>query len=411
MNPHHDMLALADRCVKCGLCLPRCPTYRLDQNENASPRGRIALIQALARQEISPDDPRLRQHLDQCLLCRRCEQMCPSGVEYSRLMDLARQQLPPPAPRRRLGLRLLSRHMQGLCRLLYLFQQSGLERVLRPLLRTSRLYALKPRLSRPRSFRPHYPPPDSAPAPERGRVAIFTGCTGRNLDAAALAGTIELLSALGYRVELPARQTCCGGLQQHSGLADEARQLARQNLQAFVDEEYEAVLWLASGCGAQLAEYPQQAGLAPDELAHARRMQAKLRDVSGFLLTALRQHPLPFAPLEKRVAVHRPCSQHGLSGQPDSVAPLLALIPGIRLVELPDDTPCCGAAGDYLLRHPDTARALRQPLLERLLAENVDIVVSSNPGCGLFLQAGLKEQGIRVMHPAELLNRMQDKTD
>ncbi len=406
MNRNEDILALADRCVKCGLCLPQCPTYQLSRNENESPRGRIALIQALASSELDAADNILYRHLDNCLLCRRCERICPSAVEYGRIMDMARHQINrvrPASRLNRLGQRLLSHHMQGAYQSLRLYQKSGAQKLLRPLLRQNKnlawLQSLIPALPAAPTFKAHYPA-NNQPV---GQVAIFTGCMGKNIDALALQAAIDLLNALAYSVSLPRGQSCCGALQQHGGQADESQALATSNLQTLNNPDYDAVFYLASGCGAHLMEYPKLDWSDTEQQAKAEQLQQKLQDLSGFLVTALQQRPLRFAALNKRVVVHQPCSQRNVLRLPDQASMLLAHIPDIRLSSLPDDTPCCGAAGDYMLRHPQQAQVLRQHLLDRILTDEVDIIVSSNIGCGLFIQAGLEDRAIRVVHPVQLL--------
>src|SRR6478609_4820397 len=100
-----ELLALADRCVQCGLCLPHCPTYRLDAAETESPRGRIAYMKAVALGSVAPTALG-DLHLDHCLGCRRCEGACPAGVEYGSLLIAAREEQakhrPIPAQTRRL---------------------------------------------------------------------------------------------------------------------------------------------------------------------------------------------------------------------------------------------------------------------------------------------------------------------
>ncbi len=406
LNSYHNILELADRCVKCGLCLPQCPTYHISRNENESPRGRIALIQSLASHELEATDDTLYQHLDNCLLCRRCERICPSGVEYGRIMDMARQHLSQARPASRLhkfGRQLLSRHMQAAYQSLRLYQKSGAEKLLRPLLRQNKklawLQSLIPSLPAAQKFRHHYPVSDKL----SGHVAIFTGCMGKNVDAPTLTASIDVLHALGYRISLPHKQGCCGALQQHSGQANESRTLARDNLEAFSHEHYDAVLYLASGCGAQLMDYPKLDWSDTEQKTQAEQLQAKLQDITGFVANALQKKSRPLAALNKQVVVHQPCSQRNALCQPDYASMLLACIPDIRLSALPDDTACCGAAGDYMLRHPHQAQILRQHLLDKFLTDKVDIIVSTNIGCSLFIQAGLEDKAIRVIHPLRLL--------
>lgn len=411
MNNNKTILSLADHCVKCGLCLPQCPTYQLNRNENESPRGRIALIQALASHQLDATDDVLYQHLDNCLLCRRCEHICPSGVHYARIMDLAQEQIQQARPASRLkkfSQQLLSRHTQTAYQTLYLYQKSGTQKLLRPLLNNHKklawLQSLIPALPSPQKFKSDYPAAVNA----IGQLAIFTGCTGKNIDTPTLNAAISLLNTLGYNVTLPRQQHCCGALQQHTGQVAETRRLAENNLQIFADKNYAAVLFLASGCGAQLMEYPQRNWSTTAQQEKSEQLQKKLQDITQFLLTALqdahsKKSALNFTALNKRVLVHQPCSQHNVLKLPDLASQLLAHIPDIHLSTLPDTTSCCGGAGDYMLRHPQQAQILRQPLLDKILVENVDIVVSTNIGCSLFIQAGLRDKGIRVVHPVRLL--------
>ena len=79
-------------CVHCGLCLPKCPTYAELGDENDSPRGRIYLMQAIDSGRIAPSE-RIQHHLDLCLDCRACETVCPSGVQYGRLIESYRTKI------------------------------------------------------------------------------------------------------------------------------------------------------------------------------------------------------------------------------------------------------------------------------------------------------------------------------
>lgn len=398
------LLKAADQCVMCGMCLPHCPTYQLTRDEAESPRGRIALIQGVASGRL-PYSPPLAAHLDHCLVCRACEAVCPSGVRYGEIIDGARALLAERRPPATFWQRLAWRGTGALvgnrrrlyrgARLLRLLQRSGLAGLARRLGggRLARLHALLPPLPRITPWREFYPP---AGAP-RGDVGLFLGCVTDVTERATLAAAVTLLTRLGYGVQVPRAQTCCGALHRHRGDLQTAQAYAQRNVAAFGDRPLAAVVSVASGCGATLAEY----GRGADGLA------APLHDISDFLALAPWPAELRCAPLPKRIAVHDPCSLSHVLRQHRAPYRLLARIPDIELVPLPDNGRCCGAAGSYILSEPAFADALRDEKIAALAAMRADILVTSNVGCALHLRAGIAAAGlnIAVMHPVELLAR------
>ena len=387
----------------CGMCLPHCPTYGKTRNEADSPRGRISLMQGLNSGRLAVDE-HLLAHLDGCLACRACESVCPSGVPYGELIDAAREVLAEDhghGSGTRLGKAFIdSRPLrQAATHALRFYQASGLQALARHsgLLRISGL-----------ERRERYLPAISArrlrPAGHGPRVALFTGCAGEVFDRQTLASAITVLTALGYRVEIPERQGCCGAIDQHAGRADRARALVGENLAAF-EGDYEAIVSTASGCGAMLAEYGRHGGEA------GRAFAERIVDINRFIVKALEDRPLDVRPLSRRVAIHAPCSlTHVLKGAGDPRR-VLETIPGLELVDLPDNARCCGAAGSYMLSQPEMADALREDKLAHLRTLRPEILVTSNIGCALHLRAGIEAGGlgIEVLHPVTLLARQLER--
>lgn len=373
------MIPEAARCVKCGLCLAECPTYQYRYNEADSPRGRITLIQALAQEQVKVDSY-THEVLNSCLMCRRCEAMCPSEVPFAVIMDRGRALV-----RSRRGLketllmsllphRLLTRWLSRLGKA-----------VLPGSTRLGNLLAqARPAVPEPRSS---YMP---AKKPAAGRVGVFTGCMGSLFDGAALEGAIALLQHAGYEVQIPRDQGCCGALDAHGGNAAKAVRLAATNEAAFTQlGELDAVVSLASGCGAQLAGYAVLGEI------HA--------DVCSFLVQEKVVSRLRFRPLPRRVAVHIPCTLENVLHGEDAVLQLLSRIPGLQLERVGREGGCCGASGMAFLTRPDMGNHLRAPIVQQIAELMPDLVSSSNVSCRLHLQAGAASDGLQYVHPVTLL--------
>ncbi|VAW81839.1 Glycolate dehydrogenase, iron-sulfur subunit GlcF, partial [hydrothermal vent metagenome] len=404
--PSMNSLSATERCVKCGLCLPHCPTFVLTGNEADSPRGRISLMQAL--QQTDRDlSPGLFRHLDQCLQCGACEAMCPSQVPFEALMDTARAQLEPLRRRsllkrlsRRLGFQLItSKRGQRLTAAgLAGVQTLGLDRLLatlpglpKPLCRSLRLLPA----AQPKSFQ--RTTAENPPTGTEQRLQFFTGCSGDLFDRTTLNATQRLLQRLGYAVDIPAGQTCCGALHQHNGEPGKAAQLARANLGTFSSSE--PVITVASGCQARLQSYV-------DPAAEADGFRHQVIDILSFLL-ARGNADLEFKPINTVLALQIPCTQRNALRQAGTGEQILAWIPGLKLLTLNPNGGCCGAAGNYMLSQPQLSEPLGRQMADTFIASGAQQLVTTNIGCALQLRAALGEQGrrVEVVHPVTLLER------
>ncbi len=398
-----SLIKEADRCVKCGLCLPHCPTYQQRQDEGDSPRGRIALMQGLAQKKL-PLNENLFNHLDRCLVCRACEAMCPSEVKYGELIEATRATLfnETAAPSGRAA-DMMQRfvtaptHRRNLSRLLRIYQRSGLgwltrhSGLLRPL-GLQRLAGVLPKLSSALPTQRYHPPIGE----QKGEIGLFVGCMGDSLDTTTTHAAIKLLTHLGYGVHLPAKQNCCGALHQHRGDLKQADRLAKENRDAFDGLNIDALIYCASGCGSTLQKLePMGCNDAP------------VMEIGQFLAQAKWPEALTLRPLSKQIAIHLPCSLTHVLKQGHTPEALLSKIPGITLLPLPDNQNCCGAAGDYMIRHPEIADELRDSKLRQLDTMRPAILVSSNIGCALHIAAGIRNAGLKieVIHPITLLAR------
>jgi len=396
----NNLLADADLCVKCGLCLPHCPTYNKTQNENESPRGRIALIQAWAGKHLETSK-KLVEHIDNCLLCRSCERVCPAVVPYGRLINDFREQIKGERDTT-LSVSLLKRvsHNKTAGRLaqsgLKFYQTTALQKTARflrlpELLRLDKIDRLLPDYHDSTPLAPHYP----TTAEVRGNVGLFIGCMGSLLDHETVNAAIKVLTAAGFNVSIPEQQTCCGALDLHDGDNETSGQLAATNCSAFAGKNLDAIVTIASGCGSQMQEY-QQAEFA-----------GKVVDISQFLIKSGCDLSDQLQPLAASVCLHTPCSLKNVMREEQGAVKLLQQIPEIKMTSLPASIQCCGSAGSYMLDHPQMAQALLSDLLGVALKDQPEYLVSSNIGCALHISAGLRERGIalEVLHPITLIAR------
>lgn len=388
LKQHIDQLA--DQCVKCGMCLPGCPTYQLSKNENESPRGRIALMQGIVNGELNLS-PNVIQHLDHCLGCLSCEKICPSKVQYETLIDSIREytvlQKPLPFQNKLISFLVKPTIQNSLFPLLRFYQFSGIQKLARvsgllKLTGLSKQEQLLPKLKPRLKLNPHYP----AKQASLGTVALFTGCMGQQFEQSALLASIKVLTRLGYDVDIP-EQVCCGALHQHSGFRQQADAFAKTNKTFLLNGSYQAILFTASGCGAQLK-------------TSLKQNQIPVTSLMDFIEQHSRKHSVSFASIKQSVVIHQPCSLQNTLKQTDAVITLLGKIPALKITEL--QSPCCGAAGKNMLSQTTLANQIRQPLLKQIQQTAADIVVSSNIGCALHLGAGLQRK-IPVVHPIELI--------
>lgn len=406
-------------CIKCGFCLPVCPTYSLTGSEAASPRGRIDMMVAVADGDLDPED--IAEPLDLCLGCRACETACPAGVEFGRLLEAGRAAAGAGTPSSRLGgwlhrlfmYRILPfpRRLHQLASLLRVYQISGLQALVR---RSGLLPRLAPRLAVMEALLPAVPPasarqsllPETPPhGEERGRVLLLTGCVTPQVLPQVNRATVRVLARNGYRVLAASAQPCCGALPAHANDTASARRLARHHIAAFEASGADWFVVNAAGCGALMKDYGHLLADDPDFAARAEAFDARVRDVSELLAADPLQGPLQAVPL--RVAYDDPCHlSHGqrIRQQPRE---LLRQVPGLELLEVPESDWCCGSAGTFNLFHPATAGALLDRKMAHLASVRPDVVVSGNPGCLLQLRQGAARHGLaaEILHPIEILDR------
>lgn len=422
-HPEAPRGADLDKCIHCGLCLNNCPTYRELGVEMDSPRGRIYQMLQVATGQMEAG-PSYYQHLDLCLACRGCESACPSGVPYGRLIEAARTEIEATRPRSWASRQLRSFFFNTLLvsrgwikfagALLYLYEALGL----RKLARSSGLLRLFGKLGRiehlaPSAEVPFFFSSIGKTFPARGerrkRVAFLAGCLANVTSVRLNEATVRVLQRNGCEVVIPEEQTCCGALHVHAGLKNEARQLARRNITAFLSGGFDAVITNGAGCGSTLKEYHELLEHDPEFAGKSAAFVKIVRDITEFLAEiGLRTE---MAPLHLTVTYQDAC--HLAHGQKIRQAPrdLLKAIPGVTFRELPLSDLCCGSAGIYNIVHDDIADSLLRKKIALVDSTGAQVVTTANVGCAIQLKAGADRygRGQRVLHVVELLDEAYRK--
>ena len=411
--------SVLQQCMHCGLCLPTCPTYDATKVERHSPRGRIALMRAVADGQMEMTKT-FAEEMYFCLGCLACMTACPAGVNYAELFEHARAEAEAGgtlrSPKRNLirafTVRWLFMDLSRLRlagRALRLYQQLGFQTLLRRsgilnLLprRLRELEALTPAIQ-PRFSADLIPPVTPAIGPQKYRVAMLIGCAQDLIFSDINRDTVEVLTRNGCEVITPPEQFCCGSLQAHNGEWALAQQLARKQLAQFPPEQFDAIITNAGGCGSHLKHYGRLLADDPVYRERAFLWDRKMKDIHEWLVAIGFRSPAKGPP--QTVTYHESC--HLSHGQKIVMQPrqILGAIPNLTLVDLPESSWCCGSAGIYNIIQPEMAGELLNRKLKHIQSTGAGTVATGNPGCLLQLINGAKQKtlNLRVVHPITLL--------
>jgi len=402
-------------CIRCGLCLSVCPTYREYLTETSSPRGRIVLT----RQALEGDlelSPNLFEQMYACFGCLACNNICPVGNAPGNLaieMRYVQEQVKPAGWKRplfrgliphpgRLELATLPLRIYEKLGLRRLFYGLGLRRLMPTRLRD--MESMLPHLPQ-RPLRQVLPEVTPAKGETRYKIGFFLGCAQSLMFAEESAATIRVLARNGCMVVAPKEAKCCGMPAIGYGQREVTLDLARENIALFEQHDVDVIVTDCATCGSTLKEYVDFLADDPEWAERAASFSKKMRDINEFLM----EIPLekPKGRLDVRVTYHDPCHLRRGQGVWKQPRALMEMIDGVELVEMEEADWCCGSAGTQLITHPETSLKVLKRKMDNAKATGAQVVASGCPGCQMQLNVGMRRNGIEmeVLHPVVLLDR------
>lgn len=431
------IIRLSQQCVKCGLCLPHCPTYKLNNLEGQSPRGRIALWQNLANNNLKLTN-KTAEYLEQCLSCGSCENHCPAGVEFLKLQDLGKKFLLNKAPidkvkKRNFLHQLITRAFikcisspfltKLLHYILFVYQRCHLhyftKLVLIPLPKTrhhiNTIYQKLPKLNwrYPKNHKDYSEIKHSLPSEN---VIIFAGCINKLTANNTIDAALSLLKKLHINPYLLNNLHCCGALYTHHGEFDKAKNLVNNNIKIIKDllqkKNISHVLTIDTGCHPEILKQLEENDINLKIINIEQYIYSVLKDSHSLLLK--KSH----AP--QTIFTYTPCSQREQLKIPNITKDLLSMFfQNTSIKQIPKGYGCCGAAGRYMLDHPNTAEKLAIQICDEFIEKNPELLnqdpannniifCTGNIGCALHLRDVLYREykiNIVITHPIELIER------
>ncbi len=417
----HDLTyEAANMCIQCGYCLPVCPTYDSMGSESQSPRGRINLVKMAAEGKIDIQED-LAEPIELCLGCRACEVACPVNVPYGEIYAGALEVINAKNKASKNKKKDLSgfvlgstlkhlfphkKRLRTLGNLTWMYQSTGINKLVQKV-------GIIGKISEPMSQMEKILPEIESPfkkykfgkvyEPEGERVlsvAFFPGCIMDAVMSKVNRVTIELLQKSGCRVVIPESPTCCGALHAHKGEVEEAKKLAKQNIEAFEELDVTYVVNNAGGCGAMLHEYDK---LLKNDDAWSHRAAHFVEQSKDITEVLMKLGPLPFVKEWNGIITYQDsCHLRNVSGVVDAPRELLCSIPGATFIDMKNSDLCCASGGIYNLIHFEESMKILDKKMIDVKETEAKTVVTTNPGCLLQMKLGAernyKEDNIQTLH-------------
>jgi len=425
---HEDIAKLTDMlmhlddllvtCMRCGLCQSVCPVYGATFREADVTRGKISLLENLAR-KVTEDADGVDVRLNRCLLCGSCEANCPSGVKIMDIFMHARSIIAGY-----LGLsftkKMIFRGMlthPGLFNSLLdisskfqgLFLRGANKDIgtscaplLNPLIGSRHFPALAKTPLRKTVQKL------DTPAGSSGiKVALFPGCVTDKIFPNVGTATLKVLEKHGVGVFMPSEVACCGIPAIASGDVASYHKLAKMNAAIFAQGKFDYLLTPCATCASTIKEvWPMMmnSDYTQAERTSIEAWHGKTMEISQFLVDVLKVQPTAGSDRKKRVTYHDSCHMRNSLKSRAQPRALLSDMPGYSFVEMPEADRCCGSGGSFCLKHYDLAKNIGQRKRDNIVSVEPDVVTATCPACMMQMMDMLSQNNdkIQVKHLIEL---------
>ena len=403
------------RCNKCGLCLSICPVYGQERQESLSPRAKVQLIKHYAEQDLESSSE-LRQIVSQCLMCGSCSAGCPSGVNHASLFQHMRSAMVEDFGQgwQKKALYHFLTHEQQMelaARFAHMGQRAALDKLFRDFKLGNIPIKSMPRFN-DRPFRETMPAVIEPRGERCGTVLYFTGCATNYVFGDIGRDVVKVLTRMGYRVEIPAGQVCCGLPMALQGSSAMARKNILKNIDLFGRNDVMAVITDCATCGSAFgSEYVPILKELGEDTSRAETLAAKVKDISLFLWENRSELEPHFAAKDNllKVTYHAPCHLRNHQGVLGEVERLLAILPGVEYLRTPDFDACCGGGGTFFYDHPEISKQIVDRKVSNARDSGADLWLTGCPGCQINLAGNLKDDDLlQVLHPVQIVAAVLD---
>ncbi|MDR4498693.1 MAG: (Fe-S)-binding protein [Candidatus Scalindua sp.] len=391
------------KCSKCGKCHTVCPVFLETHDESAVARGRISLAEALKDKQIGYTE-KLRDYVYSCKKCMRCRKVCPSDVDYEKIISallrgVAENMGIPLLPKiifryilpRRILFDTLLKVSSKIQRFIPMKKRGQMRHL--PLLFMGKRWiptlAGKTALQKFRKTRKVENP--------RMRVGLFTGCLINYIYVDIAEAVVDVLNKMGIEVVIPQRQLCCGTPSSTMGDVKSSKRLAEENRKVFESLELDAIVSACATCTKSIKnDYMHILGPS------WKNMSDKIYDISEFIDKFIGDMP-GVKPIGEKVTYHDPC--HLLWVRDISEEPRNILKKSSRFVDMDMADACCGGGGIFTIIHYDLTLKMLERKVDSIQRSGADTVATNCPGCVMQIADGLagRNSNIKTTHSIQIL--------